>query len=207
MTNHVAFLGEPSARRNLPVWEWGKESKVLAVVLTAMRVGLGIMWIQAGTEKLWGAMNPAFLHHNGAGVVSLAGSGHPVYSWWGIFQHGFVVPNAAWIAILVAVSEFAVGVALTLGLFTRLAALGSLALLFTYMMSGSSGGVLHALFAVIILAMWRTASWIGIDGLLAGYRQRHQGKHAGHPHLHVPRPRFPWERSTAGTAGGRGGPA
>ncbi len=30
----------------------------------------------------------------------------------------------------------------------------------------------YALFAIVILATWRTASWIGIDGLVAGYRQR-----------------------------------
>ena len=36
---------------------------------------------------------------------------------------------------------------------------------FTYMMSGSAGGVLHALFAIVILVMWRTSSWIGADGL------------------------------------------
>jgi hypothetical protein len=30
----------------------------------------------------------------------------------------------------------------------------------------------YALFAIIILTMWRTASWIGVDGLIAGYRQR-----------------------------------
>jgi hypothetical protein len=33
------------------------------------------------------------------------------------------------------------------------------------MMSGSAGGVLHALFAIVILVMWRTSSWIGADGL------------------------------------------
>jgi hypothetical protein len=25
--------------------------------------------------------------------------------------------------------------------------------------------------------MWRTSSWIGIDGLIASYRQRHHGDH------------------------------
>ncbi len=26
-------------------------------------------------------------------------------------------------------------------------------------------------------AMWRTSSWIGVDGLIASYRQRHHGDH------------------------------
>jgi len=198
MTNHVVLLGKPSARRNLPMWEWVKESKVMAVVWTAMRVWLGIMWIQAGAAKLWGALNPAFLHHNGAGVMGFAAHGHPAYRWWGSYLHGFVIPNAGWIAILVAVAEFSIGVALTLGLFTRVAALASLALLFHYVMSGSSGvPAFYALFAIVILIMWRTSSWIGVDGLLAGYRHRHHGEHARHLHL-------PWERGTPGIAGGHG---
>jgi thiosulfate dehydrogenase [quinone] large subunit len=144
-----------------------------------MRVWLGIMWIQAGTAKLWGAENPAFLHNNGAGVAGFASHGVPAYSWWGSFMHSFVVPNSGWIAILVAVAEFAIGVALTLGLFTRVAALGSLALLFTYVMSGTASVcAFYAFFAIVILATWRTSSWIGVDGIISGYRQRHQGTNA-----------------------------
>ena len=30
----------------------------------------------------------------------------------------------------------------------------------------------YALFAIVILVMWRTSSWIGVDGLFAAYRQR-----------------------------------
>ena len=32
------------------------------------------------------------------------------------------------------------------------------------------------LFAIVILATWRTSSWIGLDGLVAGYRQRHNDR-------------------------------
>jgi thiosulfate dehydrogenase [quinone] large subunit len=145
----------------------------LALGWTAMRVWLGIMWLQAGTAKLWGAENPAFLHNNGAGVNGFASHGVPAYSWWGSFMHSFVVPNSGWIAVLVALSEFAIGVALTLGLFTRIAALGSLVLLFTYVMSGTASVcAFYAFFAIVILATWRTSSWIGVDGVISGYRQR-----------------------------------
>ena len=133
------------------------------------------MWIEAGVAKLWGAENPFFLHNNGAGVAGFASHGVAAYSWWGSFLHSFVVPNAGGIGILVALAEFAIGIALCLGLFTRLAALGSLALLFTYVMSGTASVcAFYALFAIVILATWKTSSWIGIDGLVAGYRQRHQ---------------------------------
>jgi thiosulfate dehydrogenase [quinone] large subunit len=183
MATPIEFLGDPAARRNLHVWEWVKQSKVMAVGWTAMRVWLGIMWIQAGVAKLWGAENPGFLHNNGAAVAGFASHGAPAYSWWGSFLNSFVVPNAGWIAILVAVGEFAIGIALCLGLFTRIAALGSLVLLFTYVMSGTASVcAFYALFAIVILTMWRTSGWIGVDGLVAGYRQRHHHERS----LHTP---------------------
>jgi hypothetical protein len=47
-------------------------------------------------------------------------------------------------------------------------------LLFTYVMSGTASVcAFYALFAIVILATWRTSSWIGVDGLLSGRRQRH----------------------------------
>ena len=183
MVTPVEFLGDPAARRNLQAWEWVKQSKIMAVGWTALRVWLGIMWIQAGVAKLWGAENAAFLHNGGAAVAGFAGHGTPAYTWWGSFLTGFVVPNAAWIAVLVAAGEFAIGIALCLGLFTRVAALGSLALLFTYVMSGTASVcAFYALAAIIILTMWRTSGWIGADGLIARYRQRHHHEHT----LHTP---------------------
>jgi hypothetical protein len=53
----------------------------------------------------------------------------------------------------------------------------------------------YALFAIVILVMWRTSSWIGIDGLIAGYRQRRPNLPASHLSLHFPR-----QREAAGTA-------
>jgi len=139
-----------------------------------MRIWLGVMWLQAGIAKIWGSENSAFLHHNGAGVAGFAAHGAAAYSWWGTFLHSFVIPNAWWIALVVAFAEFAIGVALAIGFLTPLACLGSLLLLFTYVMSGTAGVcAFYALFAIVILATWRTSSWIGVDGLISGYRQRH----------------------------------
>jgi len=186
MKNPVALLSNPSELTTPRALQWLGRSKAMAIVWTAMRVWLGIMWIQAGVAKLWGAENPAFLHNNGAGVAGFAAHGVPAYSWWGSFMHGFVVPNAGWIGVLVAVAEFAIGVALVLGLFTPIAALGSLLLLFTYVMSGTASVcAFYALFSVVLLATWRTSGWIGIDGLIAGYHQRHQARSISAPRFGV----------------------
>src|ERR1022692_651622 len=183
MISPVALIGNPSERKAPRPIEFLAHSKVMAVGWTAMRVWLGIMWIRAGVAKLWGAENPGFLHHGGAAVAGFASHGAPAYTWWGSFLNSFVVPNAGWIAILVAVAEFTIGIALCLGLFTRIAALGSLALLFTYVMSGTASVcAFYALLAIVILTMWRTSGWIGADGLVAGYRQRHHHERG----LHTP---------------------
>jgi thiosulfate dehydrogenase (quinone) large subunit len=192
----TAVIGEPASRTNLNLWESLKTSKLAALAWTAMRVWLGVMWIQAGSAKLWGAEAAAFLHSS-AGVAGFAAHGTPAYSWWGSFLHGFVVPNAGWIGVLVAVAEFTIGVALVAGLFTRVAALGSLALLFTYVMSGTASVcAFYAAIAIVILVMWRTSSWIGVDGLIAGYRQRHPNLFTDHLHL-------PGARDEAGTVAAR----
>jgi uncharacterized membrane protein YphA (DoxX/SURF4 family) len=78
------------------------------------------------------------------------------------------VPNAGALGVLIAVAEFATGVALVAGLFTRVAALGSLALLFAYVMSGTASVcAFYALFAVVILVMRRTSSWTTCAGWTA----------------------------------------
>jgi thiosulfate dehydrogenase [quinone] large subunit len=171
MANLLGLVGDPSKVSTPTVLYRLQRSKYAALVWTAMRVWLGIMWLQAGISKWWGAESTAFLH--GGGVKGFAAHGVPAYSWWGSFLHSFVVPNAGWIGVLVAVAEFAIGAALVLGFLTPLASLGSLALLFTYVMSvTASVCAFYALFAIVLLATWRTSGWIGVDGLISGYRQR-----------------------------------
>lgn len=175
----TALIGEPAELRTPKVIHWLSTSKLAAVVWTAARVWLGVLWIQAGVAKLWGAENPAFLHNNGAGVAGFAAHATASYSWWASFLHSFVVPNAGWIGVLVSVSEFAAGLALVLGMLTPVAAGGALILNLTYMLSGTAGvNPVYALIAVVLLATWRTSGWIGVDGLFSGYlARRRTGRH------------------------------
>jgi len=173
MNSITGIIGDPGRSEAPRVIKWLTRSKLAAPVWTAMRVWLGIMWIEAGVSKLWGAENPGFLHNNGAAVAGFAGHAVASYSWWASFLHSFVVPNAGWIGVLVAVAEFLAGIGLALGLFTPAAALGALILNVVYMLSGTAGvNPFYAVFAVVILATWRTSGWIGADGLILGYIQR-----------------------------------
>ncbi len=172
-----SFLAEPEETQTPKVFHYLTHSKAMGVLWSALRIWLGAMWIEAGVAKLWGAENVAFLHNNGAAVAGFASHGIPAYSWWGSFLHGFVVPNAGWIAILVAVAEFLVGLGLALGLLTPAAAVAGVLLNFTYVMSGTASvNAFYALIAIIILVTWRTSSEIGLDGFIRAYRQTHGGR-------------------------------
>jgi thiosulfate dehydrogenase [quinone] large subunit len=173
MNKVIAIFGDPAERTTPGFVAWLRESKVASVAWLAVRVWVGIMWIQAGVSKVWGAENPSFLHNNGAGVAGFASHGVAAYSWWGSFMHSFVVPNAGWIAVIVAFGELAIGLGLAFGFLTRIAAIASLALLFTYVMSGTASVcAFYALCAIIVLATWRTSTWIGVDGIIKGFQQR-----------------------------------
>src|ERR1700691_444288 len=173
MNKVIEIFGNPAERTTPGLVAWLRESKVASVAWLAVRVWVGIMWMQAGIAKVWGAENPAFLHNNGAGVAGFAGHGTAAYSWWASIMHSFVVPNASWIAVLVAFGELAIGLGLVVGFLTRTAAVCSLLLLFTYIMSGTASvTAFYALCALIVLATWRTSTWIGVDGVIANLRQR-----------------------------------
>ena len=95
---------------------------------------------------------------------SAAGKGGASYGWWAGFLHNFVVPNASWIAKLVAVSEVAIGVLLIVGLFTGAVAVAGLALNVVYMFSGTAGvNPAYAIIAVLLIMAWRNAGYFGLD--------------------------------------------
>src|ERR1700722_702160 len=133
---------------NLRASDWFYRSKVASVLWLVARMWLGYGWLNAGYQKLWGSERAVFWDGGGAGVRgfapagvagSKAGTGGASYGWFAAFLHGFVIPNASWIARLVTVSELLIGAALILGLLTGVAAAAGLALNVIYMFSGSSG--------------------------------------------------------------------
>jgi thiosulfate dehydrogenase (quinone) large subunit len=110
--------------------------------------------------------------HRGAGVKgfaaagiagSRAGTGGASYGWFAAFLHGFVIPNASWIAKLVAVTELTIGALLTLGLFTGAAAVAGLGLNLIYILGILRREHAYALVAVFLILAWRNAGYLGLD--------------------------------------------
>src|ERR1700678_2057102 len=133
---------------NVRIADWLFRSRIASVLWLVARVWLGYGWLNAGYQKLWGSEKAAFWNGGGAGVKgfatagvagSKAGTGGASYGWFAAFLHGFVIPNASWIAKLVTLSELAIGALLILGLFTGAAAFAGISLNVVYMFSGVSG--------------------------------------------------------------------
>jgi thiosulfate dehydrogenase (quinone) large subunit len=169
------FGAPPDGRRNLRAADWLYRSKAASVIWLVARLWLGYGWLNAGYQKLWGSEKAVFWNGGGAGVKgfaiagvagSKAGTGGASYGWFAGILHGFVIPNASWIAKVVTISELAIGAALILGLFTGLAAVAGLALNVIYMFTGSAGvNPAYAIVAVFLILAWRNAGYLGLDRL------------------------------------------
>jgi thiosulfate dehydrogenase [quinone] large subunit len=164
---------DPSAPHNIRLADWLYRSSAASLIWLAVRLWLGYSWMNAGYQKIWGSEKAAFWFGGGAGVKGFAtagvagsatGKGGANYGWWAAFLHNFVIPNASWIAKLVALGELLIGVALILGLFTGVAAMAGLLLNLTYMFTGSAGvNSMYALAAVGLILAWRNAGALGLD--------------------------------------------
>jgi thiosulfate dehydrogenase [quinone] large subunit len=163
----------PAVTSNFRVTDWLYRSSAASLVWLGVRLWLGYSWANAGYQKIWGSEKAAFWFGGGAGVKGFAtagvagsttGKGGANYGWWAAFLHNFVIPNASWIAKLVALGELLIGVALILGLFTGAAALAGLLLNLTYMFTGSAGvNSMYALASVGLILAWRNAGLLGLD--------------------------------------------
>lgn len=135
----------------------------------AIRILLGYEWLEAGLHKF---EDPAW--HTGEAILgfwnraaAIPAEGRPLISfdWWRSFLNFMI--NAewnTWFGPLIMYSEIAVGIALIIGLFTGLAALGGASMNWSFMMSGSaSSNPMLFLFSVLVILAWRVAGWYGLD--------------------------------------------
>ena len=100
-----------------------------------VRIIIGAVWLNGALEKI---LNPGFPRQFAASLQA-GGFVSQAPPFFRSFMQGTVVPNAETFAQLMRVGELALGIALVLGIFTNLAALGSIALSIVILLS--QGGV------------------------------------------------------------------
>ena len=100
-----------------------------------MRILVGALWLNGGIEKL---LNPSFPRQF-ADSLAAGGFVSQAPPFFRGFMQSTVVPNAELFAQLVRAGELTVGIALILGFLTNLAAIGSVALSISILLS--AGGV------------------------------------------------------------------
>ncbi len=176
MTDTEHFnLENPEIFEEPPLSKWLFARKHAAWIWLVVRLWLGYEWMKAGYSKLWGGEKQAFWN-TGLGVKAyttnaIAQHGVPhgpvVYGWWVQFLRDFVLPNYSWIAKLVGIGEFLIGIALIVGFATGIAAVFGLALNFTYVLSGTvSTNPVFIIAGIFIVLAWRNAGYLGLDRYL-----------------------------------------
>src|SRR6478609_7549099 len=130
-----------------------RENKIVAGILTVLRLYLGYEWMTAGYHKLTGGFDASgFL--KGAVANPVKGpEGNVLYGWYVDFLQHLALPNAHIFNTIVPLGEFLVGLGLILGCLTTAAAFFALVMNFSYVMAGVvSTNPLCILLGVIILA-------------------------------------------------------
>jgi thiosulfate dehydrogenase (quinone) large subunit len=160
----------------------------------AVRVWVGWQWLEASWRKLG---NPAWMDGSGRAIrgfwenalSSTTPSGDPViaFGWYRSFIQMLVDHHAeGWFAKLIAYGEFAVGIALILGVLTGIAAAGGLLMSESYMLAGTAAtSPVLALCEILLIFAWKTAGYYGLDRYILptltpwwNERQMHHVQHA-----------------------------
>ncbi|MBS4179127.1 DoxX family membrane protein [Lederbergia citrea] len=140
------------------------EHRVVAIVWAALRIWLGIQWLEAGWHKL-GAFDAAgFLH----GAIEKAGGDFPaVQGWYAGFLETVALPNIKIINILIPWGEILVGVGLIVGALTLPALIAGAFMNLNFLMAGTvSTNPILLTAAIILLFVIKGTAYYGVDRFL-----------------------------------------
>jgi thiosulfate dehydrogenase [quinone] large subunit len=96
-----------------------------ALALFPLRLFLGVTFVYAGIQKL---TDPGFFHPGAATYIGTQLHGFAAGTPGGFLLRTFAIPHAEVAGVAVAITEILIGLLVTAGLFTRLAALGGMCL-------------------------------------------------------------------------------
>ncbi len=170
MNDHTVKDTKGQIITNPPIARRLFEDTRFAGVWLVVRVLLGLVFFQAGLEKLG---NPAWMdggtalkgYWTNAVAVSASGKTPIAFDWYHNFIQGLLDSGSyVWFAKLVAIGEFAVGLCLIIGLFVGIAAFLGGFMSWNFVMAGTaSGNGLYFAAAVLLILAWKTAGYYGLD--------------------------------------------
>ncbi|MBW8349593.1 DoxX family protein [Bacillus sp. IITD106] len=141
------------------------DERVIGIIWAALRIWLGVQWLQAGWHKAFGGFDATgFLH----GAIAKAGGEAPiVQGWYATFLENVALPNVKLFNFLIAWGEVLVGIGLIVGALTipALIAAGIMNLNFLWAGTIATNPTL-LLAAFVLLIAWRGATYYGVDRFL-----------------------------------------
>lgn len=117
-----------------PAGRWGGGGVSAAMALFPLRLFLGITFVYAGIQKL---SDPGFLHPGAPTYIGTQLHGFANSTPGGFILRALAIPHPTLAGVGVAITEILIGLLVTAGLFTRLAAAGGLALNFLLFLTAS----------------------------------------------------------------------
>ncbi|WP_068673968.1 DoxX family protein [Oceanobacillus sp. Castelsardo] len=155
------------------VMDFIRNNKIVAAILTVLRVYIGYAWLTAGIGKLTSGGFDAggFIQ----GAIASAGGDHPaVQGWWAAFLEAVALPNAELFSFVVMWGEVLVGAALILGIFTNFAALMGITMNFAFLFSGTvSTNAQMVLITVFLIVAGFNAGRYGLDRWVIPFIKKH----------------------------------
>jgi len=145
----------------------------MAVVWLIVRIYVGYSWLDAGLHKVLDTGAGTNYIYDGRGILAFwqriaaipAAPAKPVitYDWYRSFIQ-FMIDNhwEVFFGKVIAFGETAVGVALILGAFIGIAAVGGAFMNLNFMLAGSASTNP----VLLLLGAWKTAGYIGLDRYL-----------------------------------------
>lgn len=150
-----------------------RDSQLVRLLATLLRLYLGYSWTVSGYGKVFGASREVWVGSQAGvavtgflkGALTKTGGAHPdVQSWYAWFINHLALPNAKVFSYMVASGELLTGIALLLGGFTTVALFVSLLMNFNYLLAGAvSVNPIFIIEALILLWLGRAAYYWGVD--------------------------------------------
>jgi thiosulfate dehydrogenase [quinone] large subunit len=140
-----------------------------AWVWLVVRVYLGYEWAHSGWGKLtdpaWISTGKALQGFAGFAASQAHGPNAAVnYGWYATFLRWIESTAYPWMAKLISIGEFTIGLLLILGLFTGIAAFLAGMLSMSFGLAGVAGvNPVFFLLEVLLILAWRNAGFIGLD--------------------------------------------